>query len=111
MFFMRRLVFALWFFLTPAMALAHSLLVLSEPGQDAVLDAAPATLTLVFSDALRLTALESGGQKIAVPEQSGFATQISVDLPDLLDGIHLFQWRGLSVDGHATKGTLSFRVK
>ncbi|HEY2163034.1 MAG TPA: copper resistance protein CopC [Gemmatimonadaceae bacterium] len=102
---------------TPAVLFAHAHLVRSSPAANAVLDSAPATLGLWFSERPepRFTAiqlLDSAG--LAVPlgaptsgEQNGLTLAIT---RPLTPGRYSVVWRTAASDGHATNGNFSFRV-
>jgi copper transport protein len=102
---------------TPALLLAHARLVRSSPAANAVLDSAPTTLGLWFSERPepRFTAiqlLDSAG--LAVPlgpptsvEQNGLTLAIT---RPLASGRYSVVWRTAASDGHATNGNFSFRV-
>ena len=102
---------------TPALLFAHARLVRSSPAANAVLDSAPTTLGLWFSErpeprftAIRL--LDSAG--LAIPlgaptsvEQNGLTLTIT---RPLTPGRYSVVWRTAASDGHATNGNFSFRV-
>ena len=104
-------VLALILALFPHVGQAHSILRSSTPADGAVLAAAPDELALQFGKGIRLTALGVGGDPVDLPAQSGFGTEFAIPLPALTPGTHDLVWRGLSVDGHAMKGTLTFTVE
>ncbi|MCF6378703.1 copper resistance protein CopC [Nocardioides KLBMP 9356] len=98
-------------------ASAHAELVSTDPEEGAVLDSAPATVTLTFNEPVRLTS-----QEVAVydaegdPVESsatGVDSEVSVDLPGaagLADGTYVVSWNVLSGDGHPISGALTFSV-
>ncbi len=97
-------------------AYAHSHLLESTPADGSKLSAAPRQLQLVFSEAVRVTALtiqgagDSAPQKLApLPAQT--STRIAIDLPQLAKGSYRVQWRALSADHHVAAGTFSFAVQ
>ena len=102
---------------TPALLFAHAHLVRSSPAANAVLDSAPTTLGLWFSERPepRFTAiqlLDSAG--LAIPlgapasvEQNGLTLAIT---RPLTPGRYSVVWRTAASDGHATNGNFSFRV-
>jgi len=103
-------------------AAAHSGLLRSSPGQDAVIAAAPARVELWFTQELfrrktENTILVRGPQ--GSPVQNGAAslddddrTHLSVELlPDLPAGEYLVTWRNVSVeDGHPSEGSFRFMI-
>jgi copper transport protein len=102
---------------TPALLFAHARLVRSSPAANAVLDSAPTTLRLWFSERPepRFTAIQlvdSAGLAIplAAPvsvEQNGLTLAIT---RPLTPGRYSVVWRTAASDGHATNGNFSFRV-
>jgi copper transport protein len=100
-------------------AFAHASLQSSDPADGAVLRAAPAAVTLTFSEPPdpTLTAvhvLDRSGQRVeSGPQEAvpGEPMQISVPLPPLPDGVYTVTWRTVSeTDGHVTAGSFSFGV-
>lgn len=101
--------------------LAHADLVSSDPADGARLAAAPATITLVFSEELKpegnlITVSDAGGAQVD-------AGDTTLDLNDpnratltvslrsgLGNGTYTVSWKNASTDGHAEEGTLSFTV-
>jgi len=102
---------------TPALLFAHARLVRSSPAANAVLDSAPTTLGLWFSERPepRFTAIQlvdSAGLAIplAAPvsvEQNGLTLAIT---RPLTPGPYSVVWRTAASDGHATNGNFSFRI-
>lgn len=102
-------------------ALAHANLVSSDPADGARLAAAPATITLVFSEELKpegnlITVSDAGGAQVD-------AGDTTLDLNDpkratltvslrsgLGDGTYTVKWKITSTDGHVEEGTLTFTV-
>ena len=95
----------------PAIGHAHSILKSSQPADGAVLATPPAEISMTFGKGMRLTAMDLDGEQVALPAQSGFGLEFAVPLPAVADGAHILHWRGLSEDGHAMKGSLSFTVE
>ena len=97
-----------------ASALAHTHLVRSNPADQAVLEKSPAVATLVFAEAVTLTAVKiesTGGIKITPkPLPAGPAAELSVALPVLNPGSYTMRWRALSDDGHVMAGAVHFSV-
>ena len=96
-------------------AFGHAKLLHSVPSADAQLQAVPSSLTLGFSENVRLAVvtLTSGGKIIPVPidRTAPAAAQVSVALPALKAGTYEVHWSALSTDdGHVTKGTFSFAI-
>jgi copper transport protein len=100
-----------------APAAAHAELVDTDPDEGAVVETAPSTVTLTFSEPVRLTSQEivvydSAGDP--VPATAGAnGTDVRVDLAgaaDLADGTYVVSWNVLSDDGHPISGALTFSV-
>ncbi|PKH43413.1 copper transport protein [Nocardioides alpinus] len=100
-----------------AAASAHAELVETDPAEGSVVETAPETVTLTFSEAVRLTS-----QEIAVYDAQGepvastagaSGEEVTVDLTgaaDLPDGTYVVSWNVLSGDGHPIAGALTFSV-
>lgn len=97
-------------------ASAHDWLVSSTPAAGQRLDAAPAVVTLVFSDDV----LDLGDEVIVVdPRGHDWASgspqivgrRLSVPLtPELPPSAYQIRWRVVSADGHPVTGLISFTV-
>lgn len=96
-------------------AQAHAHLKASTPADGSTLNAMPASITLKFSEAARITALslqpQGGGteQKIA-PLPADAAAELSVPAPKVADGKYMLMWRLVSDDGHVMSGMLHFTI-
>jgi methionine-rich copper-binding protein CopC len=99
-------------------AFAHALLRRAEPAVGATVTAAPASLLLVFSEAVeprfsKVTLTDAQGKPVAVgtvhtdPKD---ATHVLVDLPKLGAGKYTVNWHMTSTDTHKTQGSFSFTV-
>lgn len=98
-----------------APAFGHAKLRSSMPAADAQLQVAPKSLTLNFSEAVRLAVLTLGfdGKDIplTVDRKGPAAPQVIVALPALAAGKYQVRWSAISEDdGHVTKGTFSFTI-
>ena len=101
-------------------AAAHANLAGSDPAADALLDHAPAAVTMTFTEPpdpkLSLVhVLDVNGMPVeagAVEQVPGHDDELQVALPaDLPDGVYTVSWRVVSeADGHATAGAFSFGV-
>ena len=95
-------------------ALAHAQLLAAEPRENAVLQAWPGTVTLVFNEPVTvlaagligpdgehadLTAGATGGETVVVPLPPGGRR-----------GTHIVSWRVISADGHPIAGSLVFSI-
>ena len=100
--------------LIPAASLAHAHLMRSTPAENAVLEKAPATATLVFAEPVTMTAISIeliGGAKTSLKPLPATATaQPSVPLPTLAAGHYKLSWRAVSDDGHIMSGQIHFSV-
>jgi len=101
-------------FLT-APAFGHAKLRGSLPAADAQLQTAPKSLTLTFSETVRLAVLtlniDGKNIPVTIDRNAPAAPQVSVTLPVLAAGRYQVRWSALSVDdGHVTQGTFSFSI-
>jgi len=110
-----RLCAVLVLFLASAVAHAHAHLLRSVPADGSVLTAAPARLTLAFSESARLTALwiepEGGARRKLTPLPAADVAEISVALPPLKPGRYVLSWRVVGHDGHVVPGQLHFTLR
>jgi methionine-rich copper-binding protein CopC len=95
-------------------ALAHSELQQSVPAAGALLDCAPAQITLQFNAAVQLTALRLhrvDGAEVALPRRPIRESRAeTIDLPPLEPGAFRAEWRIISSDGHPVGGTIPFAI-
>jgi len=96
-------------------AFGHAKLRSCSPPDAAQLPIAPKSLTLNFSEKVRLAVLTltSAGRDIAlkVDRTAAAALQVSIALPPLSDGKYQVRWSALSADdGHVTQGVFSFTI-
>jgi copper transport protein len=106
--------------ITARIASAHAELIESDPPANAILDAAPTTLRLVFSEPpeVRLSSvqlLDPSGKAIpglgTLQIDPANAKQLTLGLPTLPHGIYTVSWATVSqADGHDTSGTFSFAI-
>jgi methionine-rich copper-binding protein CopC len=95
---------------------AHARLISSRPSQGSTVAASPAELTLVFSEAARLTSLtiqatgEKSPRKLPVSKDEDSSSH-AIALPSLVAGDYIVTWHALSDDGHVTSGTVKFSVR
>lgn len=103
---------------TPALAQAahgDNAEVVSVPADDAVLDAAPRTLSLTFEHAVLLAQVQLHGPRhtaipVAFTAPAAATATYSIPLPALSAGAYEVHWSGTG-DGHAMQGTLHFTVR
>lgn len=97
-----------------ALANAHAHLKEARPADGSVLAAAPTSLVLKFSEAVRVTALtlskEGGPEQKLGPLAGGPAAEASAALPKLTPGKYRVDWRLVGDDGHVMSGKLQFTV-
>ena len=105
--------------LTPAAAMAHAALDTSDPSAGEVMSAAPATVTLTFTEPLeqtysRLQIFDSQGLEVAGTTLSFGADGYSMSLalpPDLANGTYSVLWRTLSqADGHTAQNYITLTI-
>jgi methionine-rich copper-binding protein CopC len=95
---------------------AHARLVSSQPANGATVAAAPASVTLVFSESAKVTALSIQSAVDKSPKKLAVATaedsvSHGIALPALAAGDYTLTWHALSDDGHVTSGTVKFSVR
>ncbi len=95
-------------------AFAHASLIKSDPADSSVSDAAPKSVTLRFSEAVRpLVArlIHPGGHTEVLKDIGEKGDTIVFTLPDTLEnGTHILSWRVTSSDGHPIGGGLVFSI-
>ncbi|MBK5330760.1 MAG: copper resistance protein CopC/CopD [Ilumatobacteraceae bacterium] len=99
-------------------ASAHAELLSSDPQPGAVLDTAPAHITLTFNEpveislgALRL--FDGTGASINIStarHPNGEGAAVEVDLPALNNGSYVVDWRVVSSDSHPVHAAFTFQV-
>jgi copper transport protein len=102
----------------PQAAQAHAYLVRSFPANSSVLEQAPRSVRLVFSDSIRPTdgnavTLNGGGSVLEGPPRVDPANHRDLVLPllgGLANGDYTVRWRVLSDDGHTLEGLLAFGI-
>lgn len=95
-------------------ALAHAGLVSADPADGSVLAAAPAAVTLTFTEPvspLAVTLVTAEGQRQDLDTVTSAGERVVIGLPKGLGkGTHLLSWRIASADGHPVAGTLAFSI-
>lgn len=94
---------------------AHTTLQSSTPADGAVLDEAPKTVELGFSENVQLLKLDIATDAGAVEDMefkpvATAAKTFSVPLPALEPAAYLVNWTIVGADGHRVEGMLSFLV-
>lgn len=106
--------FALVGFANPVMA--HSPLKNSSIQDGAVLEKAPATLSITFAGKVGLAALiikDSTGEILNKGQKfpRSMQTSFHITLPTLKSGAYKAEWRTMSSDGHIMTGQIGFSIK
>lgn len=103
-----------WLALCAGGALAHASLIDSDPAEGAVIDAPPATISLIFNEPVsptRLALLSPDGETVTLDDVTANGAALAITPPaDLGRGTHALSWRVISADGHPVGGTLLFSV-
>ncbi|CAN5235048.1 copper resistance CopC/CopD family protein [soil metagenome] len=98
----------------PSGALAHASLISSDPVAEAVLAAAPASLTLTFNQAvepLDMRIVDQRGVATIVTQVERRGASLVLMPPAVLaPGAHILSWRVASEDGHPVGGALTFWI-
>lgn len=97
---------------------AHAHIKQSEPAEDAVLNKAPATISIEYTEALEL-----GLSKLVLKDESGAALEagklehvdgnnktLSIKPRALKPGVYTVEWGAASVDTHRTEGSFTFKI-
>ena len=113
---MRSILLACLFALWGSIALAHSPLKETTPANGAVVAAAPSEITLTFKGKIRLTRVSVAHESSATVDldlgtQKGFISHYTLPMTTTARGSYSVTWRGLGSDGHALKGSFSYKVK
>jgi len=98
-------------------AFAHAILLQSTPAANAVVEQPTTRISLTFNSKIdgqrsRLTLIGPDGsqQTLALAPQNT-ADTLTASARDLKSGEYRLRWQVLAVDGHITRGEISFRVK
>ncbi|AWZ05611.1 MULTISPECIES: copper resistance protein CopC [unclassified Streptomyces] len=108
------------FFAAAAPASAHAALTASDPGDGAVVAAAPAQITLSFSEGVAMNGdsirvLDPQGKRVDTGELrdlcSGNTIRYGTALrPGLPDGTYTVAWQAISADSHPIAGAFTFSI-
>jgi copper transport protein len=101
--------------LTPVTALAHASLVAANPAPGAVLPAAPAAITLRFSEGVTaagpgISVIAPSGRPIGTGNVLVAGNTMSAAFHSAGEGTYLVRWQVISVDTHPSRGQLAFSV-
>ena len=99
-------------------ASAHAELLTSDPQPGAVLDTAPAKITLTFTEPVEISLggirlFDGTGSAIDIGtarHPDGDDTVVEVDLPALDNGSYVVDWRVVSADSHPVHAAFTFQV-
>ncbi len=101
--------------LAPKLALAHAILVQSQPADQATIQPGERTLVLRYNSRIdhqlsRLTLQGTNAQLVLPLDPKSPADTLSATV-DLTPGTYLVHWQVLATDGHMTRGDVRFTVK
>lgn len=99
-------------------ALAHAELLSSDPAPGAVLDAAPTSIMLVFTEPIEISLgairlFDGAGNQVDIGKAThpaGHTEQVRVALGDLADGSYVVDWSVVSSDSHPVRAAYTFQV-
>ena len=101
----------------PRVALAHSVLVSSQPAVNGTVPGPEVAVLLKYSSRVdlehsTLTLLDPDGkvEKVAI-ESEPEPGVLSAKLTGLVKGAYVLRWQVLAMDGHITRGKVPFQVK
>ncbi|WP_246534979.1 copper resistance CopC family protein [Methylomonas paludis] len=105
--------------LSPMPALAHAILVKSQPAKDEIVTQAPKQIDLWFNDAVRseykaLAVIDSTGKRVDnhdVEQTLTDGSHIHATVADLPAGTYTVRYRVVSEDTHIVTGKFEFTVK
>ncbi|MEI7618625.1 MAG: copper resistance protein CopC [Actinomycetota bacterium] len=99
-------------------ALAHAQLLSSDPAPGAVLDTAPTSITLVFTEPIEISLgairlFDGAGKQVDIGKAThpaGHTEQVRVALGSLANGSYVVDWRVVSSDSHPVHAAYTFQV-
>lgn len=101
----------------PRVALAHAVLVSSQPGVNSIVSGTEVAVLLKYNSRVdmehsTLTLLEPDGkvEKVAI-ESEPEPGVLSAKLTGLVKGAYVLRWQVLATDGHITRGKVPFQVE
>lgn len=100
-------------------ALAHAILVKSQPAKDETVEESPKQIDLWFNDAVRseykaLAVIDSNGKRVDnhdVEQSLTDGSNIHATVPNLVPGKYNVRYRVVSEDTHIVTGKFEFTVK
>jgi methionine-rich copper-binding protein CopC len=104
---------------SPLNAIAHAVLVTTDPARRATIAHAPKAVKLCFNEAIEMayttvSVLDASNSPVsnAKPQgDPGDTKCVSLVIPNLADGRYTVKYRVLSVDGHVVESSYEFSVK
>jgi hypothetical protein len=103
--------------ISPRAALAHAILVSSQPAANSSVSGPEVAVLLKYSSRVdlehsTLTLLDPNGkvEKITIETQPSPGS-LTAKLTGLVKGAYVLRWQILAMDGHITRGTIPFQVK
>ncbi|MGD0443893.1 MAG: copper resistance CopC family protein [Edaphobacter sp.] len=101
----------------PRVALAHAVLVDSQPGVNSTVSGPEAAVLLKYSSRIdlthsTLTLVDPDGkvEKVTI-ESEPTPGVLTAKLTGLVKGAYVLHWQVLATDGHVTRGKVPFQVK
>lgn len=102
----------------PFTALAHAILVDSTPREDAIISDRNIAVQLAFNSrvdqsrsTLTLEGPEHDNTQVAVERNPTQPAKLSARISGLKPGLYRLHWQVLAIDGHITRGMISFSVR
>ncbi len=102
----------------PLTALGHAILVESTPREDAVISDRNIAVHLAFNSrvdqsrsTLTLEGPDHDSTLVAVEKDSTQPAKLNARISDLKPGLYKLHWQVLAIDGHITRGMISFSVR
>jgi methionine-rich copper-binding protein CopC len=97
-------------------AFAHAILENSQPGNGATIPAGDVSFQLTYNSRIDptrsvLTLTQPDQSKIKLAIMAGAAPNVLASTQHLAAGSYVLHWQVLSVDGHITRGQISFTVQ
>jgi methionine-rich copper-binding protein CopC/putative copper export protein len=96
---------------------AHAVLVASDPGADALLEAPPTQVVLTFNEGVEIAAdairlLDPSGEEVPDVDSQADGVTVRAELPELdQDGSYTVNWAAVSSDGHPVRGAFLFHLR
>ena len=101
----------------PRVALAHAVLVSSQPGANSTISGPEIAVLLKYNSrvdmehsTLTLLAPDGRVEKVAIEGQPA-PELLSAKLTGLVKGAYVLRWQVLATDGHITRGRIPFQVQ